>query len=94
MLGIDAIRTKDVRMTHKAFIAHINKCRTIKNLENATLVFSFESNLAYEAQHLVHAVQAANVKKWVCLTEGAGNTLGWLTVRCITVQPRHQCHRL
>ena len=50
ILGIDALRTKDVRLTHKAVIAHCQKVRTIKNLENATLVFSFESNLAYEAQ--------------------------------------------
>ena len=57
------MRTKDVRITHKAVIAHCEKCRTIRNLENATLVFSFESNLAYEAQHIVHAVQAAGLKK-------------------------------
>ena len=46
VLGLDAIRTKDVRETHKAFIAHIKKVRTIKNLEDATLVFCLESNLA------------------------------------------------
>ena len=50
MLGVDSLRTKDVRQTHKAVIAHCMKARTIKNLEEATLVFSFESNLAYEAQ--------------------------------------------
>lgn len=79
MLGVDAIRTKDVRVTHKAVIAHAEACRKIKNLHDATLVFSFESNLAFEAQHIVHAVQAAGIKKWCCLTEGANQTLGWLT---------------
>lgn len=35
----------------------------------------------FEAQHLIHAIQEAGVKKWMALTEGAGSTLGWLTVR-------------
>ena len=78
-----------MRTTHKALIAHSNKVRTIKGLEGATLVFSFESNLAFEAQHLVHAVQAAGLKKWVCLTEGANQTLGWLTVRLLVT---HSCY--
>ena len=73
------MRTKDVRVTHKAVLAHIAKARSIKNLEVATLVFCFESNLAFESQHLIHAIQEAGVKKWIALTEGAGNTLGWLT---------------
>lgn len=38
-----------------------------------------ESNLAYESQHILHAIQAANVRKWVALSEGQGGTLGWLT---------------
>ena len=46
VLGIDAVRTKDVRVTHRAVLAHIAKARSIKNLENSTLVFCFESNLA------------------------------------------------
>lgn len=40
----------------------------------------FESNLAFEAQHLVHALTEANVKRWICLHEGQAGTLGWLTV--------------
>lgn len=79
VLGIDAVRTKDVRVTHRAVLAHIAKARSIKNLENSTLVFCFESNLAFESQHLIHAVQEAGIKKWMALTEGAGGTLGWLT---------------
>ncbi len=43
------------------------------------LVFSFESNLAFESQHLLHAVSGANVQKWVALSEGAGGGMGWLT---------------
>lgn len=81
VLGIDAVRTKDVRVTHRAVLAHIAKVRTIKNLESATLVFCFESNLAFESQHLIHAIQEAGVKRWAALMEGAGGTLGWLTVR-------------
>ena len=38
-----------------------------------------ESNLAFECQHIIHSIQAAGVRKWVALQEGAANTLGWLT---------------
>ena len=37
------------------------------------------SNLAFESQHLLHAVQQANIKNWVSLSEGQQNSLGWLT---------------
>jgi hypothetical protein len=70
-----------VRETHRLVIEHINKIRQIHNLENSTIVLCLESNLAFEAQHIVHSIQAAGVKRWLALQEGAGNTLGWLTVR-------------
>ena len=37
------------------------------------------SNLAFESQHLLHAIEAARVKNWVSLSEGQQGTLGWLT---------------
>ncbi len=51
----------------------------INGLQDATLVFSFESNLAFECQHLIHAVQAAGIKRWLALKEGAQGGIGWLT---------------
>lgn len=36
----------DVRETHRLVVAHIKKCRTIKNLEEATIILCLESNLA------------------------------------------------
>lgn len=79
LLGVDALRTKDVRSTHALVVKHIAAVRTISGLENSTVVLSLESNLAFECQHIVHAIQAAGVKRWVCLSEGAGGTIGWLT---------------
>jgi len=35
--------------------------------------------LAFESQHLLHAVEAAGIKNWVSLSEGQQGTLGWLT---------------
>ena len=46
---------------------------------NTTAVMSFESNLAFESQHLLHHLHSVNFKKWVSLAEGAHNGLGWLT---------------
>lgn len=42
-----------------------------------------ESQLTFEClclQHIVHAIQGSGMKRWIALQEGAGNTLGWLTV--------------
>lgn len=68
-----------VANTHKLVIDHCKKVREIPGLEDAILVLSFESNLAFESQHLLKAFERNNVKKWVALSEGAGGTLGWLT---------------
>lgn len=46
VLGVDLLRTKDVRSTHRLVIDHIARVRTIKGLENATVVLQLESNLA------------------------------------------------
>jgi hypothetical protein len=76
VIGTETLRTRDVRETHQLIIRHIARLREIKNLERATIVLSLESNLAFESQHIIHAIQAAGVKKWVALQEGAGGTLG------------------
>ena len=45
------------------------------------------SNLAFEAQHLLHAVQnyrddhGRGISNWVSLSEGQQQAHGWLTVR-------------
>jgi hypothetical protein len=79
LLGVDAVRTKDVRSTHALVVKHIAAVRTISGMQNATCVLSLESNLAFECQHIVHHIQGAGVKRWVCLSEGQGGTIGWLT---------------
>ena len=48
-------------------------------LANAMLVLNFESNLAFESQHLLHHLSETGVKNWVSLAEGAREELGWLT---------------
>jgi hypothetical protein len=45
----------------------------------STAVLVLESNLAFECQHLMHAMNQNGVKRWVALSEGAGGTVGWLT---------------
>jgi hypothetical protein len=45
------------------------------------------SNLAFESQHLLHAVENAGIKNWVSLSEGQQGTLGWLTVRVENLTP-------
>ncbi len=81
MLGVDQLRTKEVKNTHALVLRHVQGIRKISGLENCTIVFCLESNLAFEAQHILHAVQAAGLRRWVALQEGAQNSLGWLTVR-------------
>ena len=37
------------------------------------------SNLAFESQHLLHALEAAGIKRWCSLSEGQQGSLGFLT---------------
>jgi hypothetical protein len=60
-------------------IKHIQSARNTMGLRDATAVLVLESNLAFEAQHLMHALTRNNVRKWVALSEGAGGAVGWLT---------------
>jgi len=79
IVGVDALHTKDVRQTHKLLVAHLAKVRKLSAFAHCKLVLIFESNLAFESQHLLHAVEAAGIKNWVSLSEGQQGTLGWLT---------------
>lgn len=42
VLGLDTIRTKDVRETHRLVCAHIARVRRIKNLQDSTIVLCLE----------------------------------------------------
>lgn len=35
-------------------------------------------------RHIIHSLQEAGLKKWVALQEGAGYTMGWLTVHTLS----------
>lgn len=58
---------------------HVNKIRSIPMLRQTQLVMVLESNLAFESQHLLHALGEAGVKRWLALSEGAGGSIGLLT---------------
>ena len=88
VMGCESLHTRDVRHTHRLLIRHILALRAIPMFSHATLVFVFESNLAFEAQHLLHAVQGAKrpdggpaIQNWVSLSVGQIQAHGWLTVR-------------
>ena len=78
---MEALHTRDVRHTHKLLVNHISAIRRINIFSHTKCVLILESNLAFESQHLLHAVEAAGIKNWVSLSEGQQGTLGWLTVR-------------
>ena len=76
---MEALITREVRNTHKLLYNHIQTIRSDPMLTNALCVLNFESNLAFESQHLLHHLHETGVKNWVSLAEGAHNELGWLT---------------
>ena len=78
-MGVDALHTKDVRQTHKLLVDHLATIRKMPIFSHCKFVLIFESNLAFESQHLLHTVEAAGIKNWVSLSEGQQGTLGWLT---------------
>ena len=79
ILGVEALHTRDVRHTHRLLVRHILAVRQIPILSHCKAVLIFESNLAFESQHLLHALENNNVKNWVSLSEGQQGALGWLT---------------
>ena len=85
-MGLESLHTRDVRHTPRLLIRHILALRAIPMFSTAMLVLIFESNLAFEAQHLLHAVQnyrdtnsGRGITNWVSLSEGQQQCLGWLT---------------
>ena len=73
------MHTKDVRQTHSLLVNHLATIRKMPIFSHCKFVLIFESNLAFESQHLLHAVDNAGIKNWVSLSEGQQGTLGWLT---------------
>ena len=61
------------------------------------MVLVLESNLAFESQHLMHALASKGVQNWMALSEGAGGGVGWLTtndrkeVTCRVKRERRPC---
>ena len=91
ILGVEAIHTKDVRRTHALLVKHCIALRSAPIFRHCKLVLVFESNLAFESQHLLHALTAAGIQNWVSLSEGQQGSLGWLTVHAparATAPPR------
>jgi hypothetical protein len=70
--------TKHVGATHDLLLKHLAAVRQVAGLQLCTIVLVLESNLAFESQHIIHAVTKAGLQKWVALSEGAGGSLGWL----------------
>ena len=64
LLGLEALRTREARAQHKLLVAHMNKLRTIEELKYAQFVLGLESNLGFEAQHQVHALEEGGVRNW------------------------------
>ena len=79
VLGLETLITKDVRNTHKLLYEHLMTIRRHPAFAASLLVLSFESNLAFESQHLLHYLPEHNLQKWVSMSEGAGGAHGWLT---------------
>jgi hypothetical protein len=79
VLGVEALITKDVRRTHALLYEHLATIRAHPAFRSALFVLSFESNLGFESQHLLHYLHGQKLDKWVSMSEGAGGSHGWLT---------------
>ena len=67
----------DVKQTHKLMVEHIRRVRAMDaHMANATAVIALESNLGFESQHLLHALNESKLSKWVALAEGPGGSIG------------------
>lgn len=58
-------------------VDHIKRVRAMDvHMANATAVIALESNLGFESQHLLHALNESKLSKWVALAEGPGGSIG------------------
>ena len=63
-------------------------------------VMALESNLAFESQHILHAMTSAGMKMWVAMGEGRGGELGFLTTNerkeemCLLLREAMKCFRI
>lgn len=69
----------EAAVQHKVLLEHVRRLRDYKELQYAKLVFGFECNLGFEAQHAIHTLQRNHVKDWLALSEGPNGTPGILT---------------
>ena len=79
VLGVDLLRTKDVRSTHRLVVDHIAGVRKIPDWRRPPSCCSLRAIWHSSASTSLHTLQERDVKKWVCLSEGQGGTIGWLT---------------
>lgn len=92
MLGIEALRTREASAQHRLLIDHMQQLRSLEELRTAQFVLGLESNLGFEAQHVIHTLQRENVRGWISLLEGVDGTPGLLTtnsskeVMCVATQ--------
>lgn len=84
----------------KLVFDHIQKLRALSTLRDSTVVLGVESNLGFEAQHMVHALRRMNLHNFVSLYEGVDSTIGLLTtnkskeVMCTALQELLSSNRL
>ena len=79
---------------------HIQKLRALPTLKNCTVVLGVESNLGFEAQHMLHALRRMELHNLIPLYEGVDSTVGLLTtnktkeVMCTALQELLSSNRL
>ncbi len=91
-MGLEAMRTREASEQHKLLIEHMNKLRSISEFQQAQFVLGLESNLGFEAQHIIHVLRRAQFRNWVALLEGVDGSPGLLTtnsskeIMCVATQ--------
>ena len=101
VLGLEALRTREASAQHKLLIEHLTKLRAnIPEISNAMFVLGLESNLGFEAQHVIHSLRRHQFHNWLSLLEGVNGTPGLLTtnsskeVMCVALQELLSQNRL
>lgn len=73
------VRFTEAHLQHKLVFDHVAQLRNIDSVKSAMVVLGIESNLGFEAQHTVHALQRSGLTNCCPIFEGVDNTLGMLT---------------
>lgn len=92
LVAVEALTSSVVSEQHDLLVRVCKRLRQVPGFEKCGIVFVFECNLGFEAQHLTRAIVLSGLSGWMTMSEGPKGATGWLTTNttkeksCLTMR--------